>query len=99
VAVSFRSNFSGKSRRGRVYHVGLADSTYTGDYLSPTVITTLETAYENLGSSAAGADFTHVVMSYVENGEPRTTGFTSDITAYVVTDNIVDSMDSRKPKP
>lgn len=99
VAISLRTGRAGRSYRGRLYHVGLGDGAYIGDYMSPVSITSLIGVYEALIPILVAQDFTWCVCSFVENGAPRAAGFITPITTITITDNIVDSMRSRKPRP
>jgi len=98
IAISLRSPFVGRSRRGRIYHVGLSEVATNGDFLVGTSRTVLISAYEALLAATALNDFTWSVVSYVADGEPRTTPLVTAITAITITDDVIDSMDKRKPK-
>lgn len=97
VAISLRSPYSGRSRRGRLYHVGLGEGAQDGGYLSPIAITTAIQVYEELLAAIEGVNWFWVVVSYIENGVPRAQGLRTTITDIVITDALVDSMDKRKP--
>lgn len=98
IAVSLRSAFSGRSRRGRLYHVGLTENMVEGDYLTSGDATGLITRYETLKTSLELDGFRWCVVSYVSNGLPRTSGLKTIITDIVLTDLKVDRQNRRKPR-
>ena len=98
IAISLRSNFVGRSRRGRLYHVGLSENAVNGDYLIGTSRTVLIDAYEALRTASDAADWNWVVISYVADGAPRANPLLTLITSITITDDVIDSMDKRKPK-
>jgi hypothetical protein len=99
IAISFRSGLTGRSRRGRLYHVGLSEAAVNGDYLIGTSRTVLIAAYEALMSATATDNWFLVVVSYTGDGQPREFPLVTEITSVVITDDIIDSMDKRKPRP
>lgn len=99
VAVSFRTGLTGRSRRGRAYHVGLAESMAEGSRLTLAAATNIPAQYFSLIATAALAGWTWGVLSYVENGVPRVTPLFTPITDCILVDTIIDSMDTRKPRP
>lgn len=98
VAISLRSPYSGRSRRGRLYHYGLLESRQDGGYIDNTSLAAFVTLYEELLTAIAGVNWVWGVVSFVENGVPRSQGLFTGITYIVITDNIVDSQDKRKPR-
>lgn len=98
VAISLRSNFTGRSRRGRLYHVGLGEGAQDGGYLSETAITLFTSVYEQIITTASNLDFEWGVLSYVADGAPRVTPLFTPITSVIITDPIVDHMLKRKPR-
>lgn len=98
IAISTRSGFTGRSRRGRVFHVGLAESMVVGSRVTLGAATDLVSYYNNLTGGLAEGDWTWVVASFVSNGAPRLTALLTPITNVVLADTVVDSMDTRKPQ-
>lgn len=98
IAVSLRSAFSGRSRRGRLYHVGTPETAQDGGYLNETFVGSVIAVYEELMFDLGTQGWEWLVVSYVSNGAPRAQGQTTAITDIVVTDLVVDSMDKRKPR-
>lgn len=99
IAISLRSVFSGRSRRGRLYHVGMSDSRVTGDYITEAAETAYINAYEQLRSALLADNFKWVVVSYVADGVPRAEGLRTEVTSIVITDRLVDKQSRRKPRP
>lgn len=98
IAMSLRSNLSGRSRRGRLYHVGLAESQTAGDYVPDAQAVFLLNAYNQLRSDLIAADFSWCVVSYVSEGVPRTQGQTTDIQSVVLVDLKLDRQNRRRPQ-
>jgi len=98
-ATSFRTGYAGRSKRGRAYWVGLAESQVAGDFVSTLAAEAIRGAWEEFGSILAGGfdGFTHVVTSYYENGEPRVTAAYNEVTSYVNVDTRVDTQRRRLP--
>lgn len=97
IALSFRTGYAGRSRRGRNYFVGAAEIDIANNELSSTVAASYIEGYEAIKTITAGAGWTWVVYSRYENNEPRTTGLTTPVQTVILTDLIVDSMRSRLP--
>lgn len=97
IAISFRSAFAGRSRRGRLYHVGMSDSRVAGDYVTEAAATAYINGYELLRSGLIAADNQLVIVSYVEDGVPRVTPLVTPVTSVTLTDRKVDQQKRRKP--
>lgn len=78
VAVRLTSAYSGRSKNGRLFHIGLTEASVTGNSLVPAVQDTLIAAYEELlaAINGYGNDASLVIVSYCNNGSWRTTGGT-----------------------
>lgn len=98
VAISLRSAFSGRSRRGRLYHVGLTEDDQNAGYLELASIQPLIDCYDDLRVDLALAGYQWVVVSYVQDGVPRAQGQRTPISSIILVDRIIDSMDKRKPR-
>jgi len=96
LAVSFRSGFTGRSRRGRLFHVGLTESQVTGDRLAASVQANLTTVYNEWFNSIVADMPTveHVIVSYCHNGAWRTDALVTPVTALSI-DDTTDSMRKR----
>jgi len=97
-AMSLRTGFTGRSYRGRLYHVGLAEEDITNSYLDNTVIASMVEAYEAIGTAALAVDWTWGVYSRYSNGSPRATGQFTPIQSVIHVDNIVDTQRRRLPR-
>lgn len=98
LAISLRTGYAGRAYRGRVFHVGLAESMVSiNDVVAPWNAD-IPAAYYNLIGIAAGDDFTWGVASYFLDGQPRQFGIITPITNCVLVDNIVDTQRRRLPK-
>jgi hypothetical protein len=96
IAIKFSSGLTGRSQRGRMFHVGLKLGDLVGDQVDSAVAEAIRAAWADVLTTTAGeVDSEHVVVSYCHDGEWRTTGQTTPVTAYLLTDNNVDSMRNR----
>jgi hypothetical protein len=97
LVISFRSPFRGRSSRGRNYVAGIAE----GDVVNSAVINgigeSLRQGYGQLQTVAAAVGAQHVVASLFFQGAPRPVGATFPVTAYVLTDTVIDSQRRRLP--
>lgn len=95
LCISFRSGFRGRSRRGRIYLPGLYETATQGN----AVLTTFSTAVVNaVGTAITALDpegFSHVIVSKFTEGIPRGEALVTPVTAYVLTDDNVDSQRRR----
>lgn len=95
--ISFRTGFTGRSARGRVYIPGIPEGNVTGDQFTGSfangLASDIATFFGDLLPSFPGAQ--HVIVSRYTAGALRPTGETLPVTAYVSTDNFVDSRRSR----
>jgi hypothetical protein len=96
LAISFRSGFAGRSRRGRMFFVGLYEAAVTGDQLTAGGQAAMIGRAQDFFADIATAvpDTQHVVVSYCHDGAWRTEGLVTPITSYLV-DNTTDSMRKR----
>lgn len=96
VAVRFTSAYSGRSKNGRLFHIGLVEASQSGNTLDATVRTNLIAAYEELlaAINAYGNDASLVIVSYCNNKVWRTTGATT-LVSNVTIDQYIDSQRRR----
>lgn len=97
VAVSTRTGLSGRSRRGRVFHVGMSEGMCEGSTINSGSANGIVAAYNALPGLLAPESWEWVVASFISGGFPRLSALLTPITHVILTDNIIDSMDSRKP--
>lgn len=98
IAISLRTGLTGRSYRGRLYHVGIGEDNTEGDFISDGYRTNLIAAYASLVADPQTNDFYWGVASFVENGVPRLSGVLTRYTQVTIVDRIVDSQRKRKPK-
>ena len=98
IAMSWRTGFSGRSRRGRTYHVGMTEDMVVHSTLQASPMAAMLSAYEELINLAVAADWQLVIASFRSNKQWRLTALLTPVTNVILTDVIVDSMDSRKPR-
>ena len=97
LATAFKSTYSGRSRRGRAYWIGLAENEVTGDYVITATADNIRNAWETLGTDAAAESWQHCVLSYVEDGVARTEALVTYVNYYVNVDTRVDTQRRRLP--
>lgn len=88
---------SGRSFRGRWYHVGLTSNFYgtTADNISALAASNVLAALNQLIANLAAGGHTMVVVSYVHNKACRSTGVTTQVTQFTAVDTLIDSQRRR----
>lgn len=97
IAVKWGTGLTGRSFRGRTYHIGLAESQVNNNSIDSATVTGLLASYNTLLSTITGTGYTMVVASRVSNNVPRTTGVTTPILNASFADITVDSQRRRLP--
>lgn len=98
LAISFRTGYSGRSRRGRLYHMGLVEPDVTENGVGVLVAAALLAGYGSFFSEVGStSSSTHAIVSYCNNGEWRTDALVTPVETYVVTDLTVDTQRKRLP--
>jgi hypothetical protein len=96
--ISFRSAGRGRSSRGRNYIAGQSEDSVDGNTLVAAAQAQFVAAYELLMDAATFTDdWTWIVYSRFENGQPRTEALIAPVDAVVFTDNTIDSQRRRLP--
>lgn len=98
IAISLRTGRTGRSYRGRLYHVGLGEDNVVGDLISDGYRTNLIAAYASLIADPQVHDFYWGVASFYTNGAARPSGVLTPYTQVTIVDRIVDSQRKRKPR-
>lgn len=93
VAIKLTTGLSGRSYRGRIFHIGLPQTTVTADAVDNNVLTALHSAYSIL-QSAPLTDWELVVASQYTNGAWRTSGVVTPVEA-IAGDGYLDSQRRR----
>jgi len=98
IAISFRTGFSGRSRRGRQYHIGLVESDVTNNAVGVLIAAELLAAYGGFfGDLQTAASCEHVIVSYCNNNAWRSSALITEVSSYVLTDTNVDTQRKRLP--
>lgn len=82
--VTNRSNFTGRSKRGRTYYTGLHEGGVDGNNMDVSVQNLLLLTSEGIGTNVDLEDYVHVVYSLYEDGSPRTTPLATGISEYEI---------------
>lgn len=97
VAIKKATGRAGRAYHGRTYHVGLPSNGYTGNTLTPGMVTALRDGYDALKDPDGPLlGMTLVVLSEVVGGAWRATGLATPVTGISV-DNIIDNQRRRLP--
>lgn len=94
VAVKKSTGRSGRSYRGRVYHIGLVEAQVTNNRLEPSIATSINTAYTGFLARYVAIDCVMVVASLQSNNLPRPLGVVTPIVGFS-TDPVVDTQRRR----
>ena len=96
-AIKWGTGLTGRSYRGRTYHIGLTEGQVTDNELTSLIITDLLLVYNELISDMTTAGYSLVVASRYANNAPRTTGIVTPILTAAFADVVVDSQRKRLP--
>lgn len=97
LCIGFRTALIGRSFRGRNYVAGIAEGNVTLNTVETLTANGIRGAYENLPSHLP-TDVQHVVVSRTVNKVVQTpSALTNQVTAYTLTDNVLDSQRRRLP--
>lgn len=96
--ISWRSGLTGRSTRGRTYHVGISEAQVAGGTLDSVAQAALQGAYEDLMEqiSADSEPWQLGVLSRVQNGTPLTEAILYAFLSVIV-DDAMDSQRRRLP--
>jgi len=99
IALKWTTGLRGRSFRGRSYHVGLAEGQVVANIVDSAHLTNLIDAYMTIPTllAAVNVEWTLVVASRYENGQPRVSGLMTPITG-LTSDGVIDSQRRRLPK-
>lgn len=98
MAVSFRTGYSGKSRRGRNYWIGLLEANVADNRLAGAVMTAILGYYTPMmGVNALLAGWVWGVYSRKVNGVDRLIGLFTPITQVLFVNDVVDTQRNRLP--
>lgn len=94
ITASWRTGRSGRSFRGRTYHVGLTEQQVVANAVDSGSRTALQSAYGQLIIDANANNTPLVVASRFSNNAPRTVGIVTDVLTVLV-DEFIDSQRRR----
>ena len=96
VAVKRATGQTGRSFRGRIYHIGLTEEQVLRNNVTPSIVTALTAAYNDFIDAYESIKCEWVVASRVANGAPRPIGVTTPVTG-CSTNPTIDSQRRRLP--
>ena len=97
IVISLRTAQRGRSRRGRIYHVGLTENMIADNRISTAARDSILAGWADFRETAATAGWTLVVLSRVVDGVPRPVASSATVTQMLITDDVVDSQRRRLP--
>jgi len=98
IAITLRTGFAGRTRRGRLFHIGLTEAQVLGNFILLALQSILETAYRRLRSQyLLPNSFEWVVCSRFSNGQPRQQALLTPITEVFLIDRRIDTQRRRLP--
>lgn len=95
IAVHKSTSNGSRSGQGRVFHTALTETDVTGNTLSPAAAAVISNCWNALGGASIEAEFTPAVVSYQNNGVPRSEGLAQAITGWGLRDLRVDTQRKR----
>lgn len=93
--LSLRTAFVGRTRRGRMYTIGMDETQQGGGVVTPAYRNNWILLLAQLNLAAAAVNWEWVVASFYSGGAPRPTGLVSPITSVIAVDDFVDSQRRR----
>jgi hypothetical protein len=98
IAVSWRTGITGRSFRGRTYHLGLSEAQYVGSTLEVTPAGLILTAYDALLTTINAISGNQMgVLSRYADKAPRVNGLLTPISNVEFVDLVLDSQRRRLP--
>lgn len=98
LCVSLRSNFAGRSARGRLYWIALYESVVTLNTVDAAHVTAITEAVRQLDVNITSLGFQWMIVSFISNGVPRPGGpVYFEVNDVLVVDPVVDSQRRRLP--
>lgn len=99
IAIKLLTGLTGRTARGRLYHVGLAENQVLGNFLTGTLVSTIQPAYDALRTRiAAVSDLSLAVLSRVENKVVRPAGVMYEVIQVALGDTRIDTQRRRLPR-
>lgn len=95
LCLSLRSAFAGRSRRGRLYTIGMTEGHQTAGVVTTTYRNAWLTAMADLRAALTNLGWEMVIVSLYSNGAPRATPLVTEVQTVISVDTIVDSQRRR----
>jgi len=93
LSVKLTTGFSGRSKRGRQYFIGLVNTQLLdNNHVILGLVTALQDAYSALIDAISDAGWTMVIASFVSGGLPRTTALLTE----VISSSVNQTLDSQR---
>jgi len=93
VSVKLTTGFSGRSKRGRQYFIGLVNTQLVDpNHILLGMVTSLQDAYSALIDAISDAGWKMVIASFVSGGLPRTTALLTE----VISSSVNQTLDSQR---
>ncbi len=93
LSVKLTTGFSGRSKRGRQYFIGLVNTQLLdNNHVILGLVTDLQDAYSALIDAISDAGWTMVIASFVSGGLPRTTALLTE----VISSSVNQTLDSQR---
>lgn len=93
--VSLRTQFTGRSRRGRTYTIGMEETQQNGGVVTDAYRNAWLAAFNGLRAATLTIQWELVIASLVSGGVPRSTALVTPVNACIAVDNFVDSQRRR----
>lgn len=97
VAIKWGTGLTGRSFRGRTYHIGLTEGQVVNSEVDSAFAAPILSGYNALPPIIATAGFTMVVASRYTNNAPRVVGVTTPVLNASYADTVIDSQRRRLP--
>lgn len=97
ICLSLRTAQRGRSRRGRLYHIGLTENVVADNRVSQAALDALDAAYTQLIGPVVTGGPLWSVLSRQSQGVARPVASLATITSVLFVDNVVDSQRRRLP--
>lgn len=96
LAIKFGTGLTGRSQRGRAYHVGLTEGQIVGNEMATGEAAAIVARWEDFENviQAVSPFWTHVIVSYRHNNAPRAVAQVLDVVSYS-SDGFIDSQRRR----
>lgn len=95
LCLKFATGFAGRSRRGRLYWVGLYEGAVTGDFVAVATADAIRAALQDLAADYVVAGYELVIVSRFEEGVERAAALITPVTSISYIDLRVDTQRRR----